>query len=61
MRKAYGIKGLIIYLESVNYPITEEEINDLILNKKIPHLRPIDNFQIFNLDHIDGWLSDQQF
>lgn len=60
MRKAYDIKSLMIYLESVNYPITEEEINDLILNKKIPHLRPIDNLLIFNLDHIDGWLSDQQ-
>ncbi|MFJ7310603.1 hypothetical protein [Peribacillus frigoritolerans] len=61
MRKAYGIKSLMIYLESVNYPITEEEINDLILNKKIPHLRPIDNLLIFNLGHIDGWLSDQHF
>ncbi|MGG0249233.1 hypothetical protein ABEY24_12890 [Peribacillus frigoritolerans] len=60
MRKAYGIKSLMIYLESVNYPIKEEEINDLILNKKIPHLRPIDNLLIFNLDHIDGCLSDQQ-
>lgn len=59
MRKAYGIKSLMIYLESENYPITEEEINDLILNKKIPHLRPINNLLIFNLDHIDGWISDQ--
>ena len=50
----------MIYLESVNYPITEEEIDDLILNKKIPHLRPIDNLLIFNLDHIDGWLSGKQ-
>ena len=61
MRKAYGIKSLMIYLESENYPITEEEINDLILNKKIPHLRPINNLLIFNLDHIDGWISDQHF
>lgn len=30
MRKAYGIKSLMIYLESVNYPIKEEEIKDLI-------------------------------
>jgi hypothetical protein len=60
MRKDYGIKSLMIYLESVNYPITEEEIDDLILNKKIPHLRPIDNLLIFNLDHIDGWLSGKQ-
>ncbi|AOH53143.1 hypothetical protein ABE28_002180 [Peribacillus muralis] len=59
MRKAYGIKSLIVYLESVNHPITEEEVNDLIVNKKIPHLRPINNLLIFNLDHIDGWLRDQ--
>ena len=59
MRKAYGIKSLIKYLESVNQPITEEEINDLILNKKIPHLRPINNLLVFNLDYIDGWLRDQ--
>ncbi|WP_419881634.1 hypothetical protein ACN6MY_19375 [Peribacillus sp. B-H-3] len=60
MRKAIGIKSLIKYLHSVSYPLTEEEILELILNKSIPHLRPLSDMIVFNLDHVDSWLSQQQ-
>ena len=53
MRKVYGTQRLIEYLHSVDYPMTEEEVNNLLLRKVIPHLSPINNILIFNLDHID--------
>jgi hypothetical protein len=53
MRRIQGIKNLIAYLVSVNYTMTEEEINDLILIKDIPHSRPISSIIIFDLDHKD--------
>ncbi|PLR75746.1 hypothetical protein CU633_19480 [Bacillus sp. V3-13] len=60
MRKAYGIKNLIAYLASVNYPISEQEIHDLIQSKDIPHQRPINNMIVFNLNYIDWWVSQQR-
>ncbi|PLS17624.1 hypothetical protein CVD28_11570 [Bacillus sp. M6-12] len=59
MRKIYGIQKLIVYLASVGYPLAEEQVHDLILNKDIPHLRPISNMIVFNLDHIDWWVSQR--
>lgn len=60
MRRVNGIKKLSIYLDTVGYPLTEEEINELIINKEIPHLRPMGNMIVFNLDHIDWWNSHNQ-
>jgi hypothetical protein len=60
MRKVIGIQSLIVYLDSVNYPLTEEKIHEHILNKNIPHLRPLKNMIVFNLDHIDSWISQQR-
>ncbi|WP_100331311.1 hypothetical protein [Bacillus xiapuensis] len=60
MRKAYGIKSLIAYLDSVNYPLAEDEIHDLILKRELPHLRPLNNLLIFNLDDIDWWISQRR-
>ncbi|WP_144511265.1 hypothetical protein [Bacillus sp. FJAT-22090] len=60
MRKVYGIKSLLAYLDSVDYPISEERIHELISNKEIPHLRPISNMFAFNLEHIDWWVSEQR-
>ena len=60
MRRAYGVKSLSSYLDTVGYPLTEEEINDLIMNKEIPHLRPMVNMIVFNLDHIDWWINHNQ-
>jgi hypothetical protein len=58
LRKVYGTQRLIEYLHSVDYPMTEEEINHLLLRKAIPHLSPINNILIFNLDHIDWWIKE---
>ncbi|MBM7647482.1 hypothetical protein JOC78_000403 [Bacillus ectoiniformans] len=60
MRKVNGIKNLIDYLESVHYPMTEEQINDLITEKHIPHSKLIGNHMMFNLDHIDWWINEQK-
>ncbi|PLR89770.1 hypothetical protein [Bacillus sp. T33-2] len=60
MRKVYGIQKLIAYLASINYPLTEQQICDLIESKDIPHLRPINNMIVFNLDHIDWWVKEQR-
>ncbi|MBM7694759.1 hypothetical protein JOC77_004236 [Peribacillus deserti] len=59
MRKIYGIQNLIVYLASAGYPLTEKQVHELILNKDIPHLRPINNMIVFNLDHIDWWVSQR--
>jgi len=60
LRRAYGVKKLSSYLDTVGYPLTEEEINVLIMNKKIPHLKPMANMIVFNLDHIDWWNSHNE-
>ncbi|MCK1996631.1 hypothetical protein MPH47_05135 [Psychrobacillus psychrodurans] len=60
LRRAYGVIKLSSYLDTVGYPLTEEEINVLIINKEIPHLRPMANMIVFNLDHIDWWINQKQ-
>lgn len=60
LRKVAGIKKLVVYLDSVSYPLTEEQILNLMTQKAIPHLRPIGNTYIFNLDHIDGWIDQKR-
>lgn len=60
MRRAYGVKKLSLYLDTVGYPLTEEEIIDLITKKEIPHLKPMSNMIVFNLDHVDWWISNTQ-
>lgn len=59
MRKVNGIPKLLAYLESVNYTLTEERIIELIHTKDIPHQRPYKELLVFNLDHIDWWISIQ--
>ena len=60
MRKIQGIKSLLDYLSSVNYPMTEDKVKDLIMKRQIPHNRPIASIIIFDLDHIDWWLNERQ-
>ena len=60
MRKAQGVKSLIEYLDSVNYPITEELVNELILKREIPHNKPISSIIMFDLDHIDWWVNEKK-
>lgn len=60
MRRAYGVKKLSLYLDTVGYPLTEKEIEILISNKQIPHMKPMANMIIFNLDYIDWWINHSQ-
>ena len=60
MKKIYGIKNLIAYLDSVSYSLTEDQIHQLIQSKDIPHLRPHEKLLVFNSDHIDWWINSQQ-
>ncbi|WP_075619396.1 hypothetical protein [Paenisporosarcina indica] len=60
MRKVHGVKSLIIYLESVNFPLNEERVNELILKREIPHNNPIGNTIIFDLNHIDWWINEKK-
>ncbi|WP_050184398.1 hypothetical protein [Domibacillus robiginosus] len=57
MRRIQGISKLTSYLKSVNYPLTEKEIRDLIENKKLPHKKIINNIIVFDLDQVDWWIS----
>jgi hypothetical protein len=59
MRKVQGVKRLIAYFDSVNYPMTEEDLIDLMTQKEIPHTSPISTILIFDLNHIDWWIKEQ--
>ncbi|WP_335869046.1 hypothetical protein [Bacillus sp. 2205SS5-2] len=60
MRKVTGIQPLIHYLHSVQYPLSEEKIQELIVRKQIPHLKRMNHVLIFNLDFIDSWIREQK-
>lgn len=60
MRKINGVKSLINYLESVNFPLEEENVHELILKREIPHNNPIGNTIIFDLNHIDWWIDEKK-
>lgn len=60
MRKVHGIKNLIEYLESVNFPLNEEDVNELILKREIPHNNPFGNIIIFDLNNIDWWIDGKR-
>lgn len=60
MRKVQGIKSLMDYLDSVDYPLSEETLNDLILKRNLPHSIPIRNMIIFDLSHIDWWIAERR-
>jgi hypothetical protein len=57
MSKIYGISNLVVYLASAGYPLTEEQIQQFIDEKDIPHLRPTQSLYVFNSDHIDWWIQ----
>ena len=60
MRKVQGIKSLLVYLDSVDYPISEEELTLLVQNGAIPHSILIRNMIIFDLAHIDWWVAERR-
>ncbi len=59
MRKVHGVKRLISYFNSVNYPMTEDHLMVLLTQKKIPHTSPISTILVFDLNHIDWWIKEQ--
>ena len=59
MRKVQGVKRLIAYFNSVNYPMTEADLINLMTQKEIPHTSPLSNILIFDLNHIDWWIKEQ--
>ena len=59
MRKVQGVKRLIAYFDSVNYPMTEENLIILMTQREIPHTSPLSNILIFDLNHIDWWINEQ--
>ena len=59
MRKVQGVKRLIAYFDSVNYPMTEDDLIVLLTQKGIPHTSPISTILIFDLNHIDWWIKEQ--
>ncbi|MBU0905847.1 MAG: hypothetical protein KKF57_11700 [Firmicutes bacterium] len=60
MRKVQGIKSLMVYLDSVDYPLSEEKLSSLVQNGAIPHTIPIRNMIIFDLAHIDWWVAERR-
>lgn len=60
MRKVQGIKSLMVYLDSVDYPLSEDKLSSLIQNRAIPHTIPIRNMIIFDLAHIDWWVAERR-
>ena len=59
MRKVQGVRRLIAYFNSVNYPMTEENLIFLMTQREIPHTSPLRNILIFDLNHIDWWIKEQ--
>lgn len=53
MRKVKCVKSLMAYFDSVNYPMTKENLIDRMARKEVPHISPISGILIFDLNHID--------
>lgn len=60
MEKIQGIEGLIVYLESVGYPLSERQIHEFLTAKKIPHSKPYGNMLVFERSHIEWWVNMQR-
>jgi len=60
LRKVVSINKLLTYLQSVGYPLSEEEVKRLIKSRNIPHKRLLGDTLLFNLDHVDAWIKQQR-
>lgn len=60
MSKIQGVKSLLTYLESVDYPITEGQLNDYLAKRKIPHSKTYGDIIFFDQAHIDWWIVEQR-
>jgi hypothetical protein len=56
-RKVRGAKALSNYLESIDCPMGEGTIYNLMRSQNIPFHRPAPQYLIFDLDEIDTWLG----
>ncbi|MEK3934502.1 hypothetical protein MKY41_04210 [Sporosarcina sp. FSL W7-1349] len=57
MRTVQGISSVLAYLDSVDYHVTEENVQALLADMDVTS----DNRSShFNLDHIDWWINQQQ-
>jgi hypothetical protein len=59
MTKIQGVTSLLEYLNSVNYPLTEEQLRMFLDQRKIPHSSFGDTL-FFDLGHIDWWIAEQR-
>lgn len=60
MVKIQGVGNLLTYLESVGYPLTEQQINEFIEAKTIPHSKPYGGRIVFDSSHMDWWVDLQR-
>ncbi|MBU9672522.1 hypothetical protein KQ939_11330 [Planococcus sp. CP5-4] len=60
MGKIQGIPKLLEYLEQKRHPMTEEQIEQLLSQRTIPHARPYGDMILFDENHIDWWIEEQR-
>ncbi|MDN5709197.1 MAG: hypothetical protein L0G95_07140 [Planococcus sp. (in: firmicutes)] len=60
MGKIQGIPKLLEYLEQRSYPMTEEQIQQLLSKRTIPHARPYGDMILFDENHIEWWIEEQR-
>lgn len=60
MRRIQGIHHLLSYLDSIDFPLAYEEIENLIDQKKLPHKKPASGIFVFDLDYIDWWVNENR-
>ena len=59
MSKIQGVASLLEYLNSVDYPLTEEQLQMYLHQRKIPH-NSFGDTVFFELVHIDWWIAEQR-
>lgn len=57
MGKIQGVENLLVYLESVGYPLTEQQINEFLQARTIPHSKPYGEIIVFDSTHIEWWMD----
>lgn len=60
MAKIQGIENLLVHLESLGYPLTEQQIQNFLTEKKIPHSKPYGDLIVFDCSHIEWWVKMQR-
>lgn len=60
MGKIQGIENLLVYLDLVGYPLSEQQIIEFLLARKIPHSKPYGTMIVFDCSHIEWWVDKQR-